>query len=294
MVAGFVLPKMNNKQAQLQTISNRNHVSIKLIRALREREERDRRGLFYGEGIRFLIEAVKHHANIEMLVVCPPLVVNAGARMLVAKLRRAGTSIIEVTPEVLHSLAQIEDPQGVGAVVKQKWRTLDEVKLDGRLCWVALESVQSPGNLGSMVRTASAVGAAGFIFLGDSVDVYDPASVRAGMGAIFAQRFVRTTPQELAEWKVPRQWRLIGTSPNGDTDYRHADYTSDPVIVMLGSERKGLSPELLDMCDTVVNIPMSGKTDSLNISVAAGVVLYEVYYQRRRTTDRETGHTSAR
>jgi TrmH family RNA methyltransferase len=274
---------MNNKQAQSQIISSRNHVTIKRIRALRDREERDRTGLFYGEGVRFLIEAVKHNAQIEMLVICPPLVLNVATRMLISKLRRAGTPIIEVTPEVLHSIAQIDDPQGVGGVVRQKWRTLDEVKLDKRLCWVALESVQSPGNLGSMVRTASAVGAAGFIFLRESVDVYDPASVRAGMGAIFAQRFVRTTPQELAEWKVPRQWRLIGTSPNGETDYRNADYTSDPVIIMLGSERKGLSPELLAMCDTVVSIPMSGKTDSLNISVAAGVVLYEVYYRRRRT-----------
>ena len=211
---------MNNKQAQSQIISSRNHVTIKRIRALRDREERDRTGLFYGEGVRFLVEAVKHNAQIEMLVICPPLVLNVATRMLISKLRRAGTPIIEVTPEVLHSIAQIDDPQGVGAVVRQKWRTLDEVKLDGRLCWVALESVQSPGNLGSMVRTASAVGAAGFIFLSESVDVYDPASVRAGMGAIFAQRFVRTTPQELAEWKVPRQWRLIGTSPNGETDYR--------------------------------------------------------------------------
>jgi TrmH family RNA methyltransferase len=220
---------MNNKQAQSQIISNRNHSTIKRILALRNREGRDRTGLFYGEGVRFLIEAVKHHAQIEMLVVCPPLVLNIPARMLVAKLRRAGTPILQVTPEVMHSIAQIDDPQGVGGVVRQKWRTLDEVKLDGKLCWVALESVQSPGNLGSMVRTASAVGAAGFIFLSESVDPYDPAAVRAGMGAIFAQRFVRITPQELAEWKEPRRWRLIGTSPNGETDYRKADYTSDPV-----------------------------------------------------------------
>lgn len=274
---------MNYKQAQSHLISSRNHIAIKRIRALHDREERDRTGLFYGEGVRFLIEAVKHNAQIETLVVCPQLMVNMAAHTLVAKLRRAGTPAMEVTPEVMHSVAQIDDPQGVGAVVRQKWRILEEVKLDGRLCWIALDSVQSAGNLGSIVRTASAVGAAGFIFLSDSVDPYDPAAVRAGMGAIFTQRFVRTTPQELAEWKDVRRWRLIGTSPYGEIDYRKADYVSDPVVIMLGSERKGLSPELLAMCDTVVNIPMSGKTDSLNISVAAGVVLYEVYYRRRRT-----------
>jgi TrmH family RNA methyltransferase len=102
---------------------------------------------------------------------------------------------LEVTPQVLQSIALNDDPQGIGAVVRQQWSRLEQAKPDEGLCWVALDTIQSPGNLGTIVRTCEAVGAAGLILIGDSVDAYHPACVRASMSAIFGQRFVRTTAQ---------------------------------------------------------------------------------------------------
>jgi len=273
---------MNTKHIKTNRITSRNHLLIKRVRSLQDRKERDRRGQYYVEGVRSLGQAARHQAHIETLVVCQPLLTNAFAARLAERLASSGVPTLEVTPEVMHSIAMVDDPQGVGAVVRQRWQPLERVKLGGKLCWLALEEVRSPGNLGSIIRTSDAAGAAGLILLGDSVDPYDPAAVRAGMGAMFTQRFVRTTPTELVRWKEPRKWRLIGTSPSASTDYRAADYTASPVILLMGSERKGLSPQLEAICDVMVRIPMMGESDSLNISVAAGVMLYEALNQKRK------------
>jgi RNA methyltransferase, TrmH family len=262
-------------------ITSRNNILVKHIRSLHDRDTRDRTHLYYIEGVRSLIQAVRHNAHIQTLVTCPDLLTNPLARHLALKLARSGVPTIEVTPEVLHSIALVDDPQGIGAVVRQRWQPLERVKLDGKLCWIAHDTVRSPGNLGSIIRTSDAAGAAGMILLSDSTDPYDPAAVRASMGALFTQRFVRTTPADLALWKTPRQWLLVGTSPSATTDFRAADYKSAPVILLMGSERRGLSPDLQSICDLMVSIPMHGDSDSLNISVATGIILYEILHQRR-------------
>jgi TrmH family RNA methyltransferase len=267
-------------------ITSRNNIFIKRIRALHLREERERTGLYYVEGMRFVSQAARHNAHIETLVICPSLLSHPFANNLAQRIAASGVPTLEVSPEVLHSIALVNDPQGMGAVLRQRWQPLERVKLGGRLCWIAHDTVRSPGNLGSIIRTSDAVGGAGIILLGDSTDPYDPATVRASMGAMFTQRFVRTTPGDLALWKELRQWLLVGTSPTASTDYRAVDYRSAPVILLMGSERKGLSSELQSMCDVLVRIPMVGESDSLNISVATGVMLYELFNQKRELPPR--------
>ena len=262
-------------------IASRNHIEIKRIRKLHLREERGSSGLFYVEGMRFVAMAVRHNAHIERLVVCPPLMAHPFARELARRQDEAGTPILRVTPEVMHSIALVDDPQGIGAVVRQRWQPLDKAKLGGRLCWLALDAVQSPGNLGTILRTSEAVGGAGIMLLGDAADPYDPATVRSSMGATFTQRYVRTTPEKLRRWKEERAWLLVGTSPSSPTEYNRVSYDA-PTILLMGGERKGLPQELQAMCDIVVRIPMVGHADSLNLAVATGVVLYELFRQRRR------------
>jgi RNA methyltransferase, TrmH family len=263
-----------------RTIQSRNHPKIKRIRSLHLRGERERTGLYYIEGMRFIAQAVLHHAPIEALVVCRPLLESPFAKRLVLKQEQVGIPILDVTPEVMHGIAQVDDPQGIGAVVRQKWLPLERVKMSGKLCWIACDTVQSAGNLGTILRTSDAVGGAGVIFLGDATDPYDPATVRASMGAMFSQRFVRTTIDEFARWKAERRWLLVGTSPSAGRDYSSVSYDS-PVVLLMGSERKGLSEELQSICDLLVHIPMVGHTDSLNVGVATGVMLYELFNQRR-------------
>ena len=135
--------------------------------------------------------------------------------------------------------------------------------------------MQSPGNLGTILRTCEAVGAAGVILLGPQADPYDPSAIRATMGALFAQRLVRATWDEFAAWKRRHGCLLVGTSPSGKIDYRAVAYTP-PTVLWMGWERQGLSPEQQALCDVMARIPMAGRSDSLNLAVSTGVMLYEI------------------
>jgi TrmH family RNA methyltransferase len=265
---------------QSKVISDRDDKQIRQVRALQTRGGRERTGQYYIEGVRFVAQATTFNAEIETVAVCHPLLKNPLGRKLFESHKQKGTTIIEVTAEVFRHISSAVDPQGIGAVVRQKWLSLDRVKLGGKLCWIALDTMQSPGNLGTILRTSDVVGGAGLILLSDSVDPYDPATVRATMGALLSQRFVRTTPAELARWKDEREWLLVGTSPTARVDYQAVDYHK-PTILLVGGEKKGLSPELQGICDLIVRIPMVGHSDSLNVAIATGVMLYEMFNQKR-------------
>lgn len=146
------------------------------------------------------------------------------------------------------------------------------------LCWLAAHSVRSPGNLGTIMRTAEAVSAAGIIMLGDNVDPFHPATVRASMGSIFSLTLVRTNFKSFASWASDNECFVVGTSPGAQLDFRLVAYPRR-TIVFLGDERKGLSDEELAACSAVVSIPMVGDVDSLNVSIATGVMLYELLSQ---------------
>lgn len=265
---------------QSPIITSYQHPLIQRIHQLRRREIREQTGLYYVEGLRFVLQAVQHHAALEALVVCHPLLTNAFARRLVRQQRRMGVPILEVTARVMHQLALVEDPQGIGAVVRQQWEDLARLTPGDELCWIALQMVRSVGNLGTMLRTSNAVGGAGVILLGNAVDPYDPAAVRATMGALYSQRLVRATLAGFGRWKQRHRCLLIGASPDAPTDYQALAYRP-PIILLLGEERRGIPADLQMLCDHLVRIPMVGGSDSLNVGVAAGVMLYELFNQRR-------------
>jgi len=262
-------------------VYSRNNISIRRIRELHTRAERDRTGRFFVTGLRFLIQASQQGAKIETLIVAPALLISIPGQRLVRKLRMQGVPCLEVPAEVLHSISLSDDPQGVGAVIRQRWEPLPSVTQGRELCWLALDTVQSPGNLGTILRCCDAVGCAGVILLSPTTDPYDPATVRASMGALFAQRFIRCTPAEFAAWKQRQGCLLVGTSPHGGEDYQQVTYAA-PTVLFMGSERKGLPPEFQSLCDRMVRIPMVGTSDSLNLAIATSVMLYEVFNQRRK------------
>jgi TrmH family RNA methyltransferase len=264
-------------------ISSSSNPAIKQIRALRQRKERERSGLFFIEGIRLVIEAFQLAAPVESLIVAPELLNSPSARQLVEAQTHAERPCLEVTAEVFRSISARDGPQGLGALVRQRWETIDQVRLDTEtgIGWVALDTVQDPGNLGTIVRTCDAVGGTGVILLDHTTDPYDPTALRASMGAIFAQRLVRTSFTEFADWKRRHNYPLIGASGGAEYDYQAVSYRT-PLVLLMGSERQGLNAEQQALCDRVVSIPMVGRSDSLNLAVATGVMLYEVFNQQRR------------
>lgn len=261
-------------------ITSTSNPTIRQIRALRQRKERERSGLFFVEGVRLVGEAVQLGADIESLVVAPELLISPFARELVAAQASGPARIIEVSAEVFAGLSQKDGPQGVAAVVRQRWVDLADVRLDRPPGWVALVEPADPGNLGTIVRTADAVGAAGVILIGHATDPYDPAALRASMGAIFAQRLARASFAAFADWKRARGAFLVGASDKAATHYQDLIYPQ-PVVLLMGSERQGLSPDQQALCDQMVHLPMRGRSDSLNLAVATGVLLYELLRQVR-------------
>jgi RNA methyltransferase, TrmH family len=197
---------------------------------------------------------------------------------LARQLRRAGTPSATIAPDLYRRLSLAATPQGIAAILRQQWTPLAAVRPGES--WLAVEGVQSPGNLGTMIRTSEAVGAAGVIMIGRTADPHDPAAARATMGSLFSQKLVRTTAHEFAAWSGRERLMLVGASPQAARDYRTVRYEK-PLVILVGSERRGLSDELSRVCNALVRIPILRRgVDSLNVAVAAGILLYAALDQR--------------
>jgi RNA methyltransferase, TrmH family len=278
---GYLAHSLHAGKQLFMVISSPTNARVKFIRSLRNRREREQTGLFFIEGIRIVAEAIQLKANIETLVVAPDLLKSRFAQEIVQEQQARGVPRLEVTTDVFKSMSIKDGPQGIGAVVHQQWEPLDQVHLLNKDCWVALDAAQDPGNIGTILRTGDAVGNRGLMLLGNCADPYDPGALRASMGAIFSQRLVKASFGEFARWKQRHAVNVVGTSGAAAIDYREVSYHL-PVILLMGSEREGLSSEQQAICDTMVKIPMVGRSDSLNLAVATGIVLYEIFYQRMK------------
>ncbi|MDA0302579.1 MAG: RNA methyltransferase [Chloroflexi bacterium] len=264
-------------------ITSTANARVKLIRALRARRERDRSGLAWVEGIRPTVEALQLNAPVDTLVVAPDLLNSDFARDAVDAARANGLDIMEVTSAVFRSLSDRDGPQGLGAIIRQQWLSLPDVRMAEGDRWVALASVADPGNLGTILRTCDGAGADGVILLDASTDPYDPAAMRASMGAVFSRRLVRASFEAFAEWARTQHAIVVGASDRAPETYREADYGARTVLLM-GSEREGLTTEQQTLCDRMVSIPMRGRADSLNLAVATAILLYEVLDRRESGT----------
>jgi RNA methyltransferase, TrmH family len=250
------------------------------IRRLQDhRSHRDARGTFFVEGVRNVVQAIENRFRIETLIYSEKLLIAPLARKLVREHRRSGTPTLSVSPETFRQISKTHHASGVGAIVAQRWSLLHGTSPREGLCWVVLEAVRSEGNLGSLIRTSEAIGGAGFILVGAQIDPFDPAVVRASMGALFRQTFIRTNNSSLRNWLCRHHCRVIGASPDGSVELHQFDYPR-PTILVLGEERRGLTPLQRDLCSDLVRIPMVGAANSLNLAVAGSLFLYEVLRAR--------------
>ncbi|GAC1401223.1 MAG: hypothetical protein NVSMB65_18780 [Chloroflexota bacterium] len=255
--------------------------TVRAIRQLRSRQERERTGVCYIEGGRIVAQALAAGMEIVEGVIAPSLLVGDHAWSVANALDASGAPILELSAEAFGAISFKENLQGIGAVIRPRMKPLAEVTPSAEtLGWVTLATVGNPGNLGAILRTCDAVGCAGIILLGETTDPYHPAAVRASMGAVFSQRLVRADMAEFTRWTARHGCTVVGTSPAATQEYREVAYPR-PVVLLMGSERLGLSPEQQHLCDLLVHIPMIGTGDSLNLAVATGVMLYEVFHQRR-------------
>jgi TrmH family RNA methyltransferase len=261
----------------MELISSRNNPKIKQVRLLKERKRHQSSGLAVVEGIFPVGEAVaaaqERKVRIESIFYAPGLLKSAFASSLVEGQASQGVSCYATSEDVFASIAEKDNPQGILAVVRPVSYSLDQLSPQNAPWCVALVTPQDPGNVGTVLRTLDAVGASCLLLLESSLDPYQPGVVRASMGLVFWKPVVSASFTGFTSWAHQHAYRLYGTSAHGHEDYRRVEYRK-PCVLLLGSEREGLTPDQRLACDELVSLPMSGRATSLNLAVAAGVMLY--------------------
>jgi len=271
------MPERPNNPDEPLVITSLQNERIKGIRALDMRKERKATGLFLAEGTSVLVMAEQRGRVPETIV---RLADNAHetqrAKDVCAWAEKRGAKTLRVTERVLGKLANKDNPQSLLGVFPQRWANLPHAgAAQAQDVWLALEEVRDPGNLGTIIRTADAVGASGIIMIGNCCDPHARECVRATMGSIFSVPLVRVARPEFLDWRQSWSGDVIATHLQGSQDFRDGDYQG-PTLLMMGSEGPGLSDTLLKQATKVVRIPMAGQLDSLNLAVATALTLYEI------------------
>lgn len=254
-------------------ITSLTNPTVKAVRGLHMRKEREESGLFLAEGLKIVIEAIDLGHAPRILMYGPDAASHPLLQRAVQVTRAASGEVIEVNREVLEKVSRRDNPQAVVAVFTQVYTALSDIRPQAAPCWVALQAVRDPGNLGTIVRTADAAGCGGVILVGDCTDPYSVEAVRATMGSVFAVKIAKATIPEFLGWRASWPGSVVGTLLTATADYRSAGYRR-PTMILMGNEQQGLPPELAAACDINVKIPMRGRADSLNLSVATGIMIY--------------------
>ena len=258
-------------------ITSRSNTKIKQARALKKRKERQKHGFFLVEGIRQVGAAVEAGAELRTVFYAPEILNSTFAQELIKQQSERGIPCYATTAEVFSSISERENPQGLLGVVHQREMTLADINPINFDWGVALVAPQDPGNVGTILRTIDAVGASGLLLLDNSVDPSHPTAVRASMGSLFWHPVINASFDEFTSWVRRHDYGVYGTSARGDASYESIGEYERPLVLLMGSEREGLTPEQAAVCDALVRLPMRGQVSSLNLAVATGVMLYEMY-----------------
>ena len=262
---------------------------VKWAVRLRDRRERESTGLTIVDGAREILRALDAGVRVEATFLAEELIRTSEAATVADRLRHRPTTIA-VTPAVLAKVAFGERSDGIVVIVETPRIQLEDLVLPDDPLIVVVEGVEKPGNLGAILRTADGAGADLLIAADPRTDLFNPNAIRASLGVIFALPVVEATTGETLAWLTRRGIRAVATVVAAETDYSAADLRG-PLAIVVGSEADGLSAAWADATVTPISIPMRGIADSLNVSIAAAVVLYEAVRQRSHPTDPpERGH----
>lgn len=260
-------------------ITSPHNPKVKAVAALRERRAREQARLALVEGYEEVNLALESGAQPVELFYAPDHFRDAAQRALIAQFQRRGGACYEVSPRVFEKLAYREHPDGWLATFAFQPTPLAELRLSESPFVILCEGVEKPGNLGAILRTADAAGADAVIACDPRTDWANPNVIRASKGALFALQVAVARSAEALTWLRERALRLIVATPAASTPYTAPDYRVG-VAIALGAEKAGLSDFWLQAADHSVAIPMFGKVNSLNVSAAAALLIYEVVRQR--------------
>lgn len=258
---------------------------VRYLRSLRQRKYRRREGRFLVEGIRAVEEVLDSGAVVETLVYAPELLVSERAQALV---QRVDPGLrLALSDGVFCSLSDRDAPQGIAVVVVIEDVPLSAIPVSEEMLVVVAYQLSDPGNLGAIIRTADAAGATGVVIVEPSVDLYDPQTVRATMGSLFALPVICLADEmALISWCDEARAKglpllVVASSARGERLYYDVNYHSHPVVLLVGSERHGLPAPVREAADVTVRLPMAGRASSLNVSAATAALVFEIIRQRQ-------------
>ncbi|MFK7801846.1 MAG: TrmH family RNA methyltransferase [Anaerolineae bacterium] len=257
-------------------ITSTSNTLIKRIRKLEQKKFRLKENCGFVEGFRGALTAAEYANHlIEKVVVAPDLLTKDQAITRLHELVNDDL-IVEVSADVFRSLSDRDNPVGMGAVVRSPLVQIETIpQPKSNSLYVILDRAGDPGNLGTIIRTADAAGATAVILVGHSVDPMHPSALKASLGTIFTIPICHVSVAELAEWKSIADISFIGTSAKAEKNYRQIMQLA-PTGLLLGNEREGLSAKLTSLADETVSIPMAGQASSLNLAVAAGILMFQL------------------
>ena len=262
----------------MQTITSKDNELIKHIRKLKDKKYRDESNEYVVEGVKLVEEAVKENAKIKQIIVCEDTTRTYEIPTHIM-LEIAKYECISVSDKIFNIITQVTNPQGIMAIIE---KNAQDAQIDySQDIIVVLDDVQDPGNLGTILRTVDSIGLNQIIVSKGTADAFNSKVVRSTMGAIFRIKIieVENLAQAIKEMRK-HHFKLMVTSLQ--TDNSIYDIGFNKKIIVIGNESNGVSEEIQDMADEKAKIPMLGKTESLNASVAAGIVMYE--YVRQKIT----------
>ena len=256
-------------------IASRNNPLVKRIKRLQQNARyRAKEKAFWAEGSGILATAFQEDGSFEIVVYCESLFADEPVRATLERCRAAHIRCVAVSEMVFRLLSQRNNPDGLGAICTVDWLSFEALKTVPSDVLIAAEELSDPGNLGTLLRTMEAVKATALILVGQTTQPFHPRAVRASRGAIFTIPVYHCPNTEsLLDWSTARGIQTIATSSRADRSYWDALYRL-PVLLLFGSENRGLRQGDLKSADQCVSIPMGGKTSSLNVSVAFGVIAY--------------------
>ncbi len=262
-----------------ERITSLQNPRVKQLVRLRERRERDEAGLFLVEGYREVRRALEKGVKLKELYFSADWFLGENEPALIEQARQAGAQLFELSKDAFAKVAYRERPDGLLAVAPQWKRTLEDLKLGATPFLLVCESIEKPGNLGTILRSADAAGCDAVIVCDAVTDVFNPNVVRASTGVLFSVPVVVADSATVRAWLKAKGIRAAATTPHTDNLYTKTDLRG-PLAVVMGSEQYGLSEFWMKGADVLVRIPMAGQADSLNVAMATIITLFEAVRQR--------------
>lgn len=249
---------------------------IKNVLKLKDKSsERKQQDLIIVEGLREILMAKENGFELKTLFVCDDI---AGKKS--KELVASAHHLVRISKDVFEKIAYRENSDGLLALIRPKHLRLNYLKLSADCLLIILESVEKPGNLGAILRTADAAGVDAVIVCDAKTDIYNPNVIRSSIGCIFSKQVVAAGTEEVLKFLKEKKIRTFAAALTGKKNYTASDFTG-PAAIIMGTEADGLSASWLSAADEQVKIPMLGKTDSLNVSASCAVIVYEAVRQRQ-------------